>query len=183
MNEESAFSPPPWLNPTAASLLGFLYDGEHSGYELVSIAEQTIGRFWSLTRSQVYRELSRLDEEGLVQAGTTGARSRRPYQLTVAGRKAFAAWLAQPPGPEQIRHPLLLTVAFGAHVPTELLQRFLGEHHDHHARQLAAYQAVRQEGLDPWRRATLAFGMRYEQAMLDWINGLPALLSSSPRQS
>ena len=43
------------LNTTAASLLGMLHDGPLSGWDLVAKAEDEIGAFWSLTRSQVYR--------------------------------------------------------------------------------------------------------------------------------
>src|SRR5919106_1702189 len=66
------------LNPTAASLLGFLHDGPRSGYELVAAAQHRIGDFWSLTQSQVYRELSWMAEAGLVTAGERGTRERRP---------------------------------------------------------------------------------------------------------
>jgi len=89
------------LNPTAASLLGFLNNGPASGYELLGIAEHLIGDFWTLTRSQVYRELATLADRGLVTAGPVGARSRIPYELTEAGRQAFAAWLAQPQAPSR----------------------------------------------------------------------------------
>ena len=52
------------LNPTAASLLGLLHHGPMTGWELVSSAQTTIGLFWSLTRSQVYRELSAMTAAG-----------------------------------------------------------------------------------------------------------------------
>jgi len=168
---------PAWLNPTAASLLGFLHAGEFSGYELVGVAEERIGNFWSLTRSQVYRELATLAERGLVEAGETGQRARRPYRLTPAGRAAFAAWVAQPPGPEQIRYPLLLTLSFGEFLPPERLREFLDDHRRVHAKRLAAYRQVPPEaGLDRWRRATLAFGIRYERAVLEWMEELPGIV-------
>jgi DNA-binding PadR family transcriptional regulator len=171
------------LNPTAASLLGFLHAGEASGYELLDIAHAFIGDFWTLTRSQVYRELTALAERGLVQAGTTGARSRRPYRLTEAGRTAFAAWLAEPPDAEQIRYPLLLTLAFGAHLDTERLLGYIATHRTDHERRLAAYlTTAAADGLDPYQRATLTFGIHYERAVLAWMDELPALLAptSSP---
>ena len=65
------------MNATAASLLGFLHEGPLTGYELVSTAQRTIGDFWSLTQSQVYRELAWMAEAGLVEAGERGARDRR----------------------------------------------------------------------------------------------------------
>src|SRR5204863_4569098 len=70
------------LNPTAASLLGFLHLGDLTGYQVMQLAEMIIGDFWSLTRSQVYRELAGLAESGLIEAGEIGTRSQRPYHVT-----------------------------------------------------------------------------------------------------
>ena len=50
----------PPLNPTAASLLGFLHQGPMTGWDLAQTVEATIGDFWNVTRSQVYRELRTL---------------------------------------------------------------------------------------------------------------------------
>src|SRR6266699_2831959 len=77
------------LNATAASLLGFLHQGPLTGWDLVQTAEREIGDFWSLTRSQVYRELAAMAEAGRVEAGERGPRDRRPYGLTEAGGPAF----------------------------------------------------------------------------------------------
>ncbi|MBM0238750.1 PadR family transcriptional regulator [Micromonospora sp. ATA32] len=70
------------LNATAASLLGFLHDGPMTGWDLVTVAEQRIGAFWSLTQSQVYRELTAMAAAGLVRAGERGPRDRQPYEIT-----------------------------------------------------------------------------------------------------
>lgn len=169
------------LNPTAASLLGFLHAGEASGYELLGFAEAFIGDFWSLTRSQVYRELGALDERGLVVAGATGTRSRRPYTLTDAGREAFAEWMAQPPETEQIRYPLLLTLAFGAHLDTGRLLEYVERHRAAHEQRLAGYlDTEKQGGLNPYQRATMRFGIHYERAVLDWMSELPDILAEVP---
>lgn len=163
------------LNATAASLLGFLHDGPCTGWDLVAAAQLLIGDFWSLTRSQVYRELSAMAEVGLVEAEATGRRDRRPYRLTDAGRAAFHAWLLREPGPEQIRYPLLLTMAFGRHLPPEVLAGFVARHRDAHAARLAGYQADRDAtvgGLDAYATAALDFGIRYETAVLEWFDHL-----------
>src|SRR5438105_841576 len=109
------------LNPTAASLLGFLHDGPKTGWELASTVESSLGGFWNVTRSQVYRELRTLDLTGLITAGERGPRDRRPYALTEAGRAAFAGWIAREPGEEIIRYPLLLTIFFAEHIAPERL--------------------------------------------------------------
>ena len=54
---------------------------------------------------------------GLVAAGPPGPRDRKPYEVTPAGRAAFAEWLASGPGEDQVRIPLLLTIAFAGHLP------------------------------------------------------------------
>jgi DNA-binding PadR family transcriptional regulator len=167
------------LNATAASLLGFLHEEPMSGYDLAATAERRIGDFWSLTQSQVYRELAWMADAGLVAAGERGTRERRPYALTDAGRAAFAEWVDRPPGAETIRHPLLLTVSFGRHVPPDRLAAFLHQHRAAHAERLRSYETdaaelARDGDADPYRSATLAFGIAYERAVMDWFAGLPA---------
>jgi len=169
------------LNATAASLLGFLHSGPKTGWDLVATAQRLIGPFWSITQSQVYRELAAMAAAGLVEAGARGSRDRRPYAITEAGRAAFAAWVKQPPGEELIRFPLLLTVSFGAHVPPDVLAAHVAQHREIHAKRLAHYQEVKAEaeaappghGPDIYAVATLDFGMRYERAALEWFDALP----------
>jgi DNA-binding PadR family transcriptional regulator len=164
------------VNATAASLLGFLHERPMSGWDLVATAQALIGDFWTLTRSQVYRELAAMERDGLIVAGPTGPRDRRPYEVTDAGRAAFREWLEQRPGPEQIRYPLLLTIAFGRHLPPGRLAAFVADHREAHARRLDEYEALRAgagEKLDPYASATLDFGIRYETAVLEWFDHLP----------
>jgi DNA-binding PadR family transcriptional regulator len=147
-----------------------------SGWDLVATAEALIGDFWTITRSQVYRELAAMEAAGLVSAGEPGRRDRRPYRLTRAGREAFLDWLEREPGPEQIRYPLLLTIAFGRHLAPERLAAFVDAHRGVHAARLERYEALRAEAgedLDPYATATLDFGIRYETAVLDWFDHLP----------
>ncbi len=60
-------------NPTAASLLGFLLEGPMTGWDIVAAVEGSIGYFWNLTRSQVYRELPALAEAGIELVGENRA--------------------------------------------------------------------------------------------------------------
>lgn len=168
------------LNATAASLLGFLHDGPLTGWDLVQTAQRGIGDFWSLTQSQVYRELAAMAEAGLVEAGERGPRDRRPYALTDAGRAAFAEWVRREPGPESIRFPLLLVILFGRHLPAEQLGGFLARHRSVHASRLAGYERQHREAVaagaresEPYAIATLEFGIAYERAVLEWFDRLP----------
>lgn len=169
-------------NATAASLLGFLHHGPMSGWDLTAMAQTVIGDFWSLTPSQVYRELERMAQVGLVQPDEPGARNRRPYALTDAGRDAFAAWIDQEPGDEQIRFPLLLTVSFGRHLPPARLREFCQRHRQIHAARLAEYEqqhaSASSPGVEPdaYALATLEFGLIYERAVVAWFDQLKATL-------
>ncbi len=170
-------------NATAASLLGFLHEGPLTGWELLATAQARIGDFWSLTQSQVYRELAAMAAAGLIVAGERGPRDRRPYRLTDTGRAAFATWAEREPGPETIRIPLLLAVCFGRALPPERLAAILARHRATHAARLAAYEAERAgcaawAADDPYGLATLDFGIAYERAVLGWFDSLPATLGA-----
>ena len=167
------------VNPTAAALLGFLHEGPRSGWDLWSTAQVRIGDFWSVTRSQVYRELAAMAEAGLVVSGETGPRDRKPYALTDAGRQAFREWVESEPGTEQIRYPLLLKLAFGHYLPPVRVAEFLASHRRLHAERLERYRELH-AGLttagERFALATLDFGIRYETAVLEWFDNVSVLL-------
>jgi DNA-binding PadR family transcriptional regulator len=163
------------MNATAASILGLLDRQPMSGWELYAAFECSIGQFWSITRSQIYRELRTLAAGGLVEMGATGARERRVCTITTLGRETFRTWIARMPGDELIRFPLLLTVFFGDAVPQQTLAACCAEQRARHAAQLDAYQAQLPEVAvkEPFRALALQFGIGYERTVLAWIDDLP----------
>ena len=164
------------LNPTAASLLGYLDLGPMTGWDLDQWVSASIGNFWNVTRSQIYRELRTLTERGYVKAGTTGPRDRVPYAITAAGRKAFQRWIAQPPPPDVIRSRLLLTIFFGHHLSPSRLREIAQAERQRHRETLDRYLALEpQLAADADQRfplATLRFGVRYERAMIESLDEL-----------
>ncbi|WP_028922686.1 PadR family transcriptional regulator [Pseudonocardia acaciae] len=162
------------LNATGASLLGFLHDGPRTGWDLLRAVEHNLGHFWNVTSSHVYRELKALEARGYIEAGPRQARERRPYSITQEGRVAFTEWLSQEPGLETMRIPLLVTLWFGAHLDPALLRRFLDSHRAINERRLAYYRSVPAEMLaeNPYLAAVVGFGIDYERAVLNWMDGL-----------
>ena len=175
------------LNATAASLLGFLHERPMTGWDLVATAQERIGDFWSITQSQVYRELARMAGSGLIEAGQRGSRDSQPYALTEAGRAAFEEWVETAPARETIRFPLLLMLSFGRHVSPERRASFLERHRAMHADQLVRYESERNalagfgEDVDPFVGATLDFGITYERAVMDWFARLPPSVNGRRR--
>src|SRR3954467_9728434 len=86
------------VNATAAALLGLLHEGPMTGGQLMAAAQRRLGAYWSMTRSQVYRELPVLADAVYVKLGKPGARSSQPYAITPAGKRAFTPWWSEPPG-------------------------------------------------------------------------------------
>ena len=182
MTSQAAGEPGPRPNATAGALLGLLLDRPMTGWDLIAAAQERIGEFWTVTPSQVYRELSGMADRGLVTAGPPGPRDRKPYAVTAAGRVAFADWLGSGPGADQVRIPLLLTIAFAGHLPAGRLAEIVATQRAEHGERLARYLAGREQltaapGLDAARLATLEFGIRHEQAVLDWFAALPGILA------
>ena len=124
--------------------------------------------------------------DGLVQAQQTGARDRRPYRLTDAGRAAFATWLHDDPGPDTVRIPLLLRLAFADALDPTHLVGLAATQREAHAQQLAHYREVETTalaaGASPESLVTLRFGIRYETAVLAWFDEdlHPVTTSSGP---
>lgn len=167
------------VNATAAALLGLLRTGPLTGYALAQRAQQELGDFWTVTRSQVYRELAAMAGGALVRADEVGARNARAYHVTDAGRAAFSAWLHAEPGPDVVRIPLLLRLAFVEELEPARLRAIVAAQRAEHAARLDGYEQIEAAALAagaPDRRLlTLRFGLAYERAVLGWFDGLPEL--------
>ena len=166
---------PAGLNATQGSVLGFLCDGPMTGWDVLQHVERGLARFWNVTPSHVYRELRALEERGLIKAQAPGIRDRVAYSITASGRRAFERWISEPPGPEQIRFPLLVTLWFGRHVEPSRLRQFLDDSRDEHARRRSLYESLASAaGTDDGRAAVVRFGIAYEDAVIAWLDDLRA---------
>lgn len=143
----------------------------------MAAAGDRFGAFWTLTRSQVYRELPALADAGYVKLGKTGPRSSQPYSITAAGKKAFAGWLGEPAGADHSRNPILLRLGFGAQHTKSQLRRLLTDAKQEHEAALAANRQrlseLRKNGADPFMVATAEFGVVYERALIKWLAAVP----------
>src|SRR5689334_22947414 len=133
------------VNATAAALLGLLHEGPMTGGQLMAAAQRRLGAYWSMTRSQVYRELPALAEAGYVKLGKPGARSSQPYSITPAGKRAFLRWLSEPAGREALRNPVALRAAFGSHQSTNELQQVYATATESHNTALAEASVLARE--------------------------------------
>src|SRR5260221_14001396 len=84
------------------AVLAALLDGEYSGYQLAKIFDVGVSNFWNAAPQQLYAELGRLEEAGLIR-GRQVMQHRRPNKRVFTGTDAgsgelmhFAAAATQP---------------------------------------------------------------------------------------
>jgi DNA-binding PadR family transcriptional regulator len=103
------------LKPTSYLMLGMLRLGARSGYAIKKTADLSTKYFWPTSLAQVYPELARLEDAGLVSRSDDprGARTRSAYKLTEDGEAALLGWLRSPrQAPVQVRDEGLLRLFF-----------------------------------------------------------------------
>ncbi|MDT5170670.1 MAG: hypothetical protein QOD02_4005, partial [Mycobacterium sp.] len=95
------------------AVLAALLEGESSGYDLAKGFDASVANFWMATPQQLYRELERLAEQGLIQARIVHQERRpnkRMFSLTEAGREAIRQFTRKSPKPSVIRDELMVKV-------------------------------------------------------------------------
>jgi PadR family transcriptional regulator AphA len=106
------------LNATGKVILGMLAARPRSGYEIKQLVDSSARFFWAASYGQIYPELRRLEEAGLIAGADSsqGARQRTVYRLTAAGRRAARAWIARPPEVFETRDEGLLELFFAGSI-------------------------------------------------------------------
>ncbi|SEP42454.1 PadR family transcriptional regulator [Propionispora vibrioides] len=80
------------------AILGLLNCGPLTGYDITKEFASTLGNFWSAKHSQIYPELKKLADEGLVvfHTVTQGEKlEKKLYTITSDGREDFLQWLSR----------------------------------------------------------------------------------------
>ena len=167
------------VNATAAAILGLLHAGPMTGGELVAAAGERFGGFFSVTRSQVYRELPTLAEAGLLRLGKLGARASQQYRITAAGKRSFQAWLAGPGGADALRSPLVLRLLHSESLSDEQRARLVATSHTAYADRLKKAQDAVSEAADPYTRAVAEFTVAHLEAVLALLDAIPTAAEST----
>ena len=124
------------LPVTGYAILGLLTFGDElTGYEIKQRADITLRFYWvSPAMSQIYTELRRLTEQGLVRADARpeGGREVTSYAITEAGRTALRTWMDQTPaGFPVLKHTVLLRLLIGhvgePHQTRQMLRDYIDE--------------------------------------------------------
>ncbi|RZT88972.1 PadR family transcriptional regulator [Pseudonocardia sediminis] len=157
------------------ALLGLLAEKPASGYELTQVFEASLQRFaWHARHSQIYPELNKLADEGLVTVVGSGARNRRTYGLTDDGRAELHRWLLSPPGAPSVRNESVLRMFLLTALPPDdakaMLERFRSEG-AHVEKVLAEIRSDDSpEAVLEFGQLAAEFGLRYFRMQQEWAS-------------
>jgi DNA-binding PadR family transcriptional regulator len=163
----------PRLPNTSYAVLGLLSFGQElSGYELRRWAENLRFFYWSPAQSQIYGELRRLAQLGLVDSREVpqqGRPDKRLYMITRSGLEEVRRWLNDGPvEPVILKHSVALRLFFGHLADPGRLQALLEEFVRETEERLAELTDVRARLDDRVRFGfpdlVAAWGQRYYEA-------------------
>lgn len=133
------------------AVLAALLEGEASGYDLAKIFDVSVANFWAATPQQLYRELDRLAEAGLIAARVV-EQERRPnkrmFSLTEPGRQDLYAYTSTPPRPSAVRDELMVQVQACDEGDAEAVRGFVAQRMETARTKLARYERLRERMLD-----------------------------------
>ena len=133
------------------AVLAALLEGESSGYDLAKDFDASVANFWPATPQQLYRELDRLAEQGLIRARIV-QQERRPnkrmFSLTGAGRDAIRQFTVKAPKPSVIRDELLVKVQASDAGDIEAVRGLIRERLEWAGAKVQRYERLRARMLD-----------------------------------
>lgn len=185
------------------AVLAALLEGESSGYDLAKDFDASVANFWMATPQQLYRELDRLAEQGLIEARVV-QQERRPnkrlFGLTDAGHDAIREFTARAPKPSAIRDELLIKVQAADVGDTRAVREFVVERLQWATAKLQRYERLRARILDGRAEEeflahaerigpylTLLRGIAFEEENVRWaeraLDVIDRRLSARPKQT
>jgi DNA-binding PadR family transcriptional regulator len=174
------------------AVLAALLEGEASGYELSKRFDSSVANFWTATPQQLYRELDRLSDEGLIEARTV-EQERRPnkrvWTVTSAGDSELLDFTRQPARPPALRDDVLVKLQAVDVGDSVAVRASLEERLSHARAKLELYDRIRERLLDGRSEEehlaaaerigpylTLMGGRMYEQQNIRWCRRALAAL-------
>jgi DNA-binding PadR family transcriptional regulator len=174
------------------AVLAALLEGEASGYDLAKGFDASVANFWMATPQQLYRELEKMEQDGLIAARVI-QQERRPnkrlFSPTEAGLAVLHGFTAEPARPTAIRDELMVKVQAVDVGDALAVQASIAEQSEWSRAKLARYEKLRARLLDGRGEAehlahaerigpylTLLRGIAFEQENIRWAELALAVL-------
>ena len=172
----------PELSPTGRVILGMIALGKRTGYDIKQLVDKSTRHFWAASYGQIYPELRRLEEQGLVRGRPepSGGRARTVYELTDAGHGALQTWLGSDDEPlYELRDEGMLKLFFSDIAPERQIANIRAMRL-RQERKLAQLRAIEPRAKDgpPGPYLTLQLGMGSTQWVIDWCEATERRLAA-----
>ncbi|MER6514932.1 PadR family transcriptional regulator [Nonomuraea sp. NPDC001636] len=156
------------------AVLGLLAEGPASGYDLLKTFDVSLSNVWPATQSQLYAELGKLADAGLVSVAAEGPRGRKEYAITEEGRAELRRWITEVEPVRVGRSDMLLRVFFLGQVDPEQARAYLRRQAEVVGRHLEHMEAIKgfvesgQDNLSVYGRLALEYGLRLGAVQKEW---------------
>ena len=169
------------LSATGKVVLGMLAATPRSGYEIKQLVDSSARFFWAASYGQIYPELKRLEDAGLITGAdaSRGARQRTVYKLTAKGKRAAREWIAQEPEVFELRDEGLLKLFFAGSIEPARAAEIARERAAHATETAAELRAVEREvesasngdeySPDAGSLTVLRYGLELNEWMARWF--------------
>jgi DNA-binding PadR family transcriptional regulator len=161
------------MNAVTPVVLGMLSLAPRSGYDIKQVVDRSTRFFWAASYGQIYPELRRLENEGLIEGedAPSGGRSRRVYRLTKAGGEALREWLFGSTVTIELRDESLLRLFFADFLPREEALLLLEGRKRGHEQYLEVLREIERlpGGKDPdFVDLVLQWGIEFNEWGIQW---------------
>ena len=167
-------------------ILGLLAFRAQHGYELLASFEapSELGRVWTMSRSQIYAVLKRLESQGMVRGRSVpgeDAPDRVEYTTTAAGRRKLESWLTVDESSASVRG-IRVNFISKLHVAERLgrpLDPIIERQRAVCLDRLGVLELVRAAATSSTERRSLDFVIGQLKAAIAWLEELHALIPRS----
>lgn len=156
-------------------ILGFLNDGEMSGYDIKQFFSNSIGFFYDASFGAIYPALRKLEEEGLVtkqEIIQSGKPNKILYSITESGKEMFQTEMMTPIQPPIVRSDMLVKLFFaGKRTPEEQEKLFYAclQHQKDLLAHTAKSRAKLADGMDEFQRFSWDYSLHYIQSTVQFL--------------
>ena len=161
-----------------------------SGYDLAKQFDGSVGFFWQATHQQIYRELTKLEQQNWISAeaiAQEGRPDKKIFSVSDAGLVYLKTWLLQSSEVAILKDEFLLKIYAGYLIPEDAIAQKIKHHRQLHQQQLETYQAIEHNFFSSpqdcpkesrFAYLTLRRGINFEQGWIDWCDETFKLLAT-----
>ena len=172
-------------------LLGLLSKEPNTGYGIARALRRSLDQVWDARLQQIYAELARAHEQGLVDVRAVeipNRPSKKVYTLTPAGEEALDDWLAAREDCYHPRDDLLVKLYCLDRAPRDALLRQLSDRAERFAARVEELRrrAAQVPRTDPSRLGellTLEAALTRAEAEVSWCERATALLEEESSEA